>query len=150
MSRPPARVTQADIRRALKAAKEAGAAAVSVLPDGTIRIELTLDEEPPGLPRRVRDGRSPTEKANAAQTAVAMKLEQRKKSLSSQRRAETDEKIRTRAGFTDEYGNYRKIVAGLRAGQVRVIGPDGRKWIEDAKPTDPAPWQRKRPPKQQS
>lgn len=34
-----------------------------------------------GSTKRVKDGRSATEKANAAQAAVAMKLEQRKKSL---------------------------------------------------------------------
>lgn len=39
MSRRPARVTQADIRRALKAAEKAGVArAVEIAPDGTIRL----------------------------------------------------------------------------------------------------------------
>ncbi|MGJ4908875.1 hypothetical protein [Bradyrhizobium sp. HKCCYLS2033] len=35
-----ARATQADIYRAIRAAKKAGAGVVLVLPDGTIRIEL--------------------------------------------------------------------------------------------------------------
>jgi hypothetical protein len=54
------------------------------------------------------------------------------------------EQDRARYGYTDENGNYRRIVAGLRAGKIRVTGPDGRKWIEDANETDPASWQRKR------
>lgn len=29
-------------------------------------------------------------------------------------------------------------------GKVEVIAPDGRKWFEDAKPTDPKSWQKKR------
>lgn len=58
--------------------------------------------------------------------------------------AETDQS-RPRHGYTDENGNNRRIVAGLRAGQVRVTAPDGRKWVEDAKPTDPSSWHRKRP-----
>lgn len=55
MGRTPARVTKADIRRALKAAKQAGAAAVSVLPDGTMRIELALDDGIPGPARHFRE-----------------------------------------------------------------------------------------------
>jgi hypothetical protein len=51
---------------------------------------------------------------------------------------------RARWGYTDEDGNHRKIVAGIGAGKVRVTAPDGRKWIEDTKETDPASWQRKR------
>ena len=39
MSRKPARCTQADIRRAIRAVKQEGAAmTVEILPDGTIRI----------------------------------------------------------------------------------------------------------------
>jgi hypothetical protein len=41
MSRTPARVTQADVARAIRAAKQAGAGQVRVLPDGTIEIDLT-------------------------------------------------------------------------------------------------------------
>jgi hypothetical protein len=40
MSRRPARVTQAEINRALRAARQAGAAGVDVQRDGTIRILL--------------------------------------------------------------------------------------------------------------
>lgn len=54
------------------------------------------------------------------------------------------ERDRARYGYTDLDGNFRNNVAGLRAGQVRVTAPDGRKWVEDCKPTDPASWQRKR------
>jgi hypothetical protein len=46
MSRTPARVTQADVARAIRAAKQTGAGAVEVLPDGTIRIQLA----PPAAP----------------------------------------------------------------------------------------------------
>ncbi|NLS69618.1 hypothetical protein E3H11_11965 [Bradyrhizobium brasilense] len=59
MSRTPARATQADIHRALKAAKQAGASAVLVLPDGTIRIELgskpseVVDDRAPAPRRRI-------------------------------------------------------------------------------------------------
>jgi hypothetical protein len=41
MPRRPAKVTQADIARAIRAAKEAGASAVTVDTDGTIRIALS-------------------------------------------------------------------------------------------------------------
>lgn len=40
MSRTPARVTQADVARAIRAAKQTGAGSVDVLPDGTIRIQI--------------------------------------------------------------------------------------------------------------
>ena len=40
MSRRPAKITQADLARALRAAKQEGAAGVDVLPDGTIRLLL--------------------------------------------------------------------------------------------------------------
>jgi hypothetical protein len=40
MSRTPARFTQADVARTIRAAKQAGAGAVELLPDGTIRICL--------------------------------------------------------------------------------------------------------------
>jgi hypothetical protein len=45
MSRGRARFTQADLNRAIRAAKQAGACAVIMLPDGTIRIELTAETE---------------------------------------------------------------------------------------------------------
>ncbi|MCP1998222.1 hypothetical protein J2S34_000644 [Nitrobacter winogradskyi] len=41
MSRTPARITQADVSRALRAAKQAGAGYVEVMPDGTIRISFS-------------------------------------------------------------------------------------------------------------
>jgi hypothetical protein len=40
MSRTPARFTQADVARSIRAAKQAGAGAVELRPDGTIRISL--------------------------------------------------------------------------------------------------------------
>lgn len=40
MSRTPARVTQADVARAIRAAKQTGAGSVRILPDGSIKIEL--------------------------------------------------------------------------------------------------------------
>jgi hypothetical protein len=40
MSRIPARFTQADVARAIRAAKQAGAGSIELLPDGTIRIHL--------------------------------------------------------------------------------------------------------------
>ncbi len=43
MSRTPARFTQADVNRALKAAKKAGAGAVRILRDGTITIDPQPD-----------------------------------------------------------------------------------------------------------
>ena len=41
MPRRPAKVTQADIARAIRAAKDAGASAVTIDGDGVIRIALT-------------------------------------------------------------------------------------------------------------
>jgi hypothetical protein len=41
MSRTPARNTQADVARAIRAAKQAGAGGVRILPDGTIHIDLS-------------------------------------------------------------------------------------------------------------
>jgi hypothetical protein len=43
MSRTPARFTQADVARAIRAAKQAGAGAIELLPDGTIRINLARE-----------------------------------------------------------------------------------------------------------
>lgn len=40
MSRTPARITQADVARAIRAARQAGADAVEVRPDGTIVVRL--------------------------------------------------------------------------------------------------------------
>lgn len=41
MSRTAARITQADVARAIRAAKQAGAGGVEILTDGTIRISLS-------------------------------------------------------------------------------------------------------------
>jgi hypothetical protein len=46
MSRTPARFTQADVARSIRAAKQAGAGSVRLLTDGTIRIDL--QPEPAG------------------------------------------------------------------------------------------------------
>jgi hypothetical protein len=46
MSRTAARFTQADLARSIRAAKQAGAGAVELLPDGTIRIRLDGLEKP--------------------------------------------------------------------------------------------------------
>jgi len=43
MPRRPAKVTQSDIARAIRAAKEAGASEVTVNAEGAIRITLTGD-----------------------------------------------------------------------------------------------------------
>jgi hypothetical protein len=40
MSRRPAKILQADVARAIRAAQQTGAGAVRILPDGTIRIDL--------------------------------------------------------------------------------------------------------------
>jgi hypothetical protein len=40
MSRTPAKIRQADVARAIRAAQQTGAGAVRILPDGTIRIDL--------------------------------------------------------------------------------------------------------------
>jgi DNA-binding XRE family transcriptional regulator len=40
MPRRPAHITQADVARAIRAAKQTGAGAVEVLPNGTIRVTL--------------------------------------------------------------------------------------------------------------
>jgi hypothetical protein len=44
MSRSPARVTQADVARSIRAAMQSGAGGVEVRPDGTIFIHLTRTE----------------------------------------------------------------------------------------------------------
>ncbi len=46
MPRRPAKVTQADIARAIRAAKQAGASAVTVDGEGVIRIVLTASAIP--------------------------------------------------------------------------------------------------------
>jgi hypothetical protein len=52
MSRTPARVTQADVARTIRAAQQCGADAVEIKPDGTIRVVLspkTIPSEPPDI-----------------------------------------------------------------------------------------------------
>jgi len=39
MSRTPARITQADVARAIRAAQQCGAGSVRIMPDGTILID---------------------------------------------------------------------------------------------------------------
>jgi len=46
MSRTPARVTQADIARAIRAAQQTNAGEVLVLPDGSIRIQPVRSAAP--------------------------------------------------------------------------------------------------------
>jgi hypothetical protein len=46
MPRRPALTTQADIARAIRAARQTGAAAVEVHPDGRISIRLSTEPEP--------------------------------------------------------------------------------------------------------
>jgi hypothetical protein len=45
VSRRPAKFSQADVARVLRAAKQEGAAGIDVLPDGTIRVVLRNDYE---------------------------------------------------------------------------------------------------------
>lgn len=56
MSRRPAKVTQADVARAIRAAQQTGAGGVQVKPDGTILIvlspDLTVDDAPHGLAKK--------------------------------------------------------------------------------------------------
>ena len=56
MSRRPARFTQADIHRALKAAEQAGAQmTLEILPDGTIRLNPAVHNA--GVPAPMNPGR---------------------------------------------------------------------------------------------
>ena len=41
MPRTPARITQADVARTIRAAKQAGAVVVEVKPDGTVLVHLS-------------------------------------------------------------------------------------------------------------
>lgn len=47
MGRRPARFTQADLARCIRAAQQCGASQVVVLPDGTIRIDLQSSNDTP-------------------------------------------------------------------------------------------------------
>jgi hypothetical protein len=59
MSKTAARFTLADIARAVRAAKEQGAAAVEILPDGTIRVVINSNQRAETKPEsempKVRD-----------------------------------------------------------------------------------------------
>lgn len=56
MPRTAARFTQADIARAIRAAKQEGAGAVDLLPDATIRILIDAPaSDPPAVPEEKRD-----------------------------------------------------------------------------------------------
>jgi hypothetical protein len=57
MSKTAARFTLADVARAIRAAKEQGAAVVEILPDGTIRVIISGKDEtkPEAAPPKVRD-----------------------------------------------------------------------------------------------
>lgn len=54
MPRPPAKFTETDLKRAIKAARKAGGddMAVRVLPDGTIEIYRKLQKEEALAPKR--------------------------------------------------------------------------------------------------
>ena len=45
MSRRPARFTQGEVARAIRAAKAAGASSLRIKPDGTIIVDLKYKEE---------------------------------------------------------------------------------------------------------
>jgi hypothetical protein len=57
MSKTAARFTLADVARAIRAAKEQGAAVVEILPDGTIRVIISGKDgtKPEAAPPKVRD-----------------------------------------------------------------------------------------------
>lgn len=46
MTRRPAIITQADVARALRAAKQAGATGVEIKPDGTIFVRISPEMPP--------------------------------------------------------------------------------------------------------
>jgi hypothetical protein len=56
MSRTPAKFTQADVARTIRAAKQAGAYGVELMPDGTIRIALSPLSQAQVPPDQVDDG----------------------------------------------------------------------------------------------
>jgi hypothetical protein len=47
VSRRPAKFTQADVARAIRAAKQEGAAAIEVKPDGSIIVQLIAESTKP-------------------------------------------------------------------------------------------------------
>ncbi len=50
MSRTPARFTQADVVRAIRAAQQTGAGGVDIRPDGTISVNLSPTSASPAEP----------------------------------------------------------------------------------------------------
>lgn len=56
MSRTPARIRQADVARAIRAAQQTGAGAVRIQPDGTICIDLQSQPVGDKLQITVEDG----------------------------------------------------------------------------------------------
>lgn len=61
MPRRPARVTQADISRAIRAARQAGASAVTIDGEGVIRIALTAITGPTEPARDLNEEWVPSE-----------------------------------------------------------------------------------------
>jgi hypothetical protein len=61
MPRRPAKVTQADIARAIRAAKEAGANAVTIDSEGVIRIVLAASTAPIKLANNFDEKWAPSE-----------------------------------------------------------------------------------------
>jgi hypothetical protein len=53
MSRRPALITQADVARCIRAARQAGADTVEVRPDGTIIVHLSPHSAPPISPEEL-------------------------------------------------------------------------------------------------
>ena len=49
MSRTRPRFTQADVERAIRAAKQTGAGDVEIRPDGTIRVKLSTEATEPAV-----------------------------------------------------------------------------------------------------
>ncbi len=61
MPRRPAKITQADIARAIRAAKHAGASEVAIDAEGVIRIALAMVAEPIVTTKAANDGWVPSE-----------------------------------------------------------------------------------------
>ncbi|WP_316167843.1 MULTISPECIES: hypothetical protein [unclassified Bradyrhizobium] len=53
MSRRPARFTQGEVERAIRAAKAAGASSIRIKPDGTIIVDLVKYKEERGIDETV-------------------------------------------------------------------------------------------------
>jgi hypothetical protein len=57
MSRTPARITQADVARAIRAAQQCGAGQVRILADGTITIDPQQAKQAPKAEKEVESDR---------------------------------------------------------------------------------------------